>query len=90
MDENERMATAAGAGMAETYGKRVPRIGDSVWYWRQPGNPKAGRAIGTVVETLGLATPDPILVLQHTAEGQKPIRVSHLAPAWEQGQAVPE
>ena len=70
--------------------KRLPRIGDSVWYWREPGNPKAGRAIGTVVETLALATSDPILVLQHTKGGQKDIKVSHLAPAWEQGQAVPE
>jgi hypothetical protein len=90
MDEFERMAEAAGEGMADTYGKRVPRINESVWYWREPGNPKAGRAIGTVDETLGLATPDPILVLRHTAEGHKVIRVSHLAPAWEQGQEPPK
>jgi len=90
LDENERMAKAAGEAMAETYGARVPRRGESVWYWREPGNPKAGRAIGTVDETLGLATPDPILVLRHTSEGKLVIRVSHLAPAWEQGQEVPK
>lgn len=89
MDPHELEAAAAIEGIKETYGG-MPRIGDTVWYWREPERPAAGRAIGTVEETLGLATPDPILVLRHTAEGHKVIRLSHLAPPWEQGQEVPK
>ena len=81
MDPHEREAAAAAEGMAETYGRRLPRIGDTVWYWRGEGEPQ-GRSCGTVVDLLGTLQKDPLIVLGHTAgpEGRKVIKASQLTP----------
>ena len=87
MDENERMAAAAVAGMVETYGQRMPRPGEDCWYWRDPQNHERGRAVGMVVEVIGQSTPDPIIKLKHTANGFLVIRKSQIAPPWIPGAA---
>lgn len=87
MDPHEREAAAAVAGMAETYGHRLPRVGEDCWYWRDPKNHARGRAVGMVVEVVGQSTPDPIIKLKHTRTGVLVIRKSQIAPPWIPGAA---
>jgi hypothetical protein len=78
VDENERMAKAAGKAMAETYGRNLPRIGDTIWFYRD--KIRTNRTCGEVIEMLGTLTPDPILVVRYTLTESRVIRLSDVAP----------
>lgn len=78
MDAHAREAAAAAEGMAETYGRNLPRIGDTVWFYRDKS--RTNRTCGEVIEMLGTLTPDPILVVRYTLTDSRVIRLSDVAP----------